>query len=194
MMTPAGTQPASAVFDNTGNQHDLPTWEEVVRDHGDKAYRLAFRLTGNQQDAEDITQDAFIRVFNNLADYKPGTFDGWMHRIVTNLFLDMVRRKAKIRFDSITDTEEQLHSPASTPENIYLSQRFNPQVQQALMVLAPDYRAAIVLCDIEGLTYEEVGKALGVKVGTVRSRIHRGRTALRKELLARGVTSTAVTC
>ena len=66
-------------------------------------YRLAFRLTGNAQDAEDLTQDAFIRVFKSLDRYKPGTFEGWMHRIVTNLFLDQVRRKARIRMDALPE-------------------------------------------------------------------------------------------
>ena len=71
-----------------------PSWEQVVRDHADRVYRLAYRLSGNPHDAEDLTQETFIRVFRSLASYKPGTFEGWLHRITTNLFLDMVRRRA----------------------------------------------------------------------------------------------------
>ena len=69
-----------------------PTWEEVVREHSARVYRLAYRLTGNQHDAEDLTQEVFVRVFRSLSSYTPGTFEGWLHRITTNLFLDQVRR------------------------------------------------------------------------------------------------------
>ncbi len=79
-----------------------PTWDEVVREHSSRVYRLAYRLSGNQQDAEDLTQETFVRVFRSLADYTPGTFEGWLHRITTNLFLDLVRRRQRIRFDSGT--------------------------------------------------------------------------------------------
>src|SRR5690606_41901129 len=76
-----------------------PTWEEVVRTHSARVYRLAYRLTGNQHDAEDLTQEVFIRVFRSLANYTPGTFEGRLHRITTNLPLDMARRRARIRLD-----------------------------------------------------------------------------------------------
>ena len=65
-----------------------PSWDDVVRDHGARVYRLAYRLTGNQHDAEDLTQEVFVRVFRSLSQYTPGTFEGWLHRITTNLFLD----------------------------------------------------------------------------------------------------------
>src|SRR5690606_17593187 len=70
-----------------------PTWEEIVRQHSARVYRLAYRLTGNQHDAEDLTQEVFVRVFRSLSTYSPGTFQGWLHRITTNLFLDQARRK-----------------------------------------------------------------------------------------------------
>ena len=74
-----------------------PTWDEVVRTHSARVYRLAYRLTGNVPDAEDLTQEVFVRVFRSLPSYTPGTFEGWLHRITTNLFLDMARRKQRIR-------------------------------------------------------------------------------------------------
>ncbi|HEY5049510.1 MAG TPA: sigma-70 family RNA polymerase sigma factor, partial [Acidothermaceae bacterium] len=80
-----------------------PSWDDVVRTHGARVYRLAYRLTGNAHDAEDLTQDVFVRVFRSLGSYTPGTFEGWLHRITTNLFLDMVRRRARIRFESLAD-------------------------------------------------------------------------------------------
>ena len=159
-----------------------PTWEDVVRDHSARVYRLAYRLSGNKHDAEDITQDVFVRVFRSLGSYTPGTFEGWLHRITTNLFLDMVRRRARIRFDALPDDAERLVGKERTPHEVYDDTHFDDDVQSALDALSPDFRAAVVLCDIEGLSYEEIGATLGVKLGTVRSRIHRGRSQLRDAL------------
>ncbi|MER5180375.1 RNA polymerase sigma factor SigE [Streptomyces sp. NPDC002896] len=160
-----------------------PTWEEIVSTHSGRVYRLAYRLTGNQHDAEDLTQEVFVRVFRSLSTYTPGTFEGWLHRITTNLFLDMVRRKQRIRFDALgDDAAERLPSREPTPQQAFHDTHFDADVQQALDTLAPEFRAAVVLCDIEGLSYEEIAATLGVKLGTVRSRIHRGRSQLRKAL------------
>src|ERR1700685_1566032 len=84
-----------------------PSWEEIVRTHSARVYRLAYRLTGNQHDAEDLTQEVFVRVFRSLSSYTPGTFEGWLHRITTNLFLDGARRKQRIRFEGLGDEMAQ---------------------------------------------------------------------------------------
>jgi RNA polymerase sigma-70 factor (ECF subfamily) len=162
-----------------------PTWDEVVREHSSRVFRLAYRLTGNQHDAEDLTQEVFVRVFRSLADYRPGTFEGWLHRITTNLFLDLVRRRHRIRFEGLPDDAERVPGKAATPAEIYDDAHLDDDVQRALDALLPEYRAAVVLCDIEGLTYEEIAAALDVKLGTVRSRIHRGRSQLRTALAHR---------
>jgi RNA polymerase sigma-70 factor (ECF subfamily) len=159
-----------------------PSWDDVVRDHADRVYRLAYRLTGNPHDAEDLTQETFIRVFRSLADYKPGTFEGWLHRITTNLFLDMVRRRARLRMEGLPDDSDRLPGGGPEPEQVFSDTHLDPVLQAALDELAPEFRAAVVLCDVEGLSYEEIGATLGVKLGTVRSRIHRGRAALRAAL------------
>ncbi|PZS33145.1 MAG: RNA polymerase sigma factor SigE [Pseudonocardiales bacterium] len=159
-----------------------PTWDEVVRLHSARVYRLAYRLTGNKHDAEDLTHDVFVRVFRSLADYTPGTFEGWLHRITTNLFLDRVRRAQRIRFDALPDDSERIPGRERTPEQLYEDTHLDDDVQAALDALPPDFRAAVVLCDIEGLSYEEIAATLGVKLGTVRSRIHRGRAQLRRAL------------
>jgi RNA polymerase sigma factor (sigma-70 family) len=160
-----------------------PTWEEIVEAHSARVYRLAYRLTGNQHDAEDLTQEVFVRVFRSLSTYTPGTFEGWLHRITTNLFLDMVRRRQRIRFDALgDDAAERLPSREPSPAQHFHDNHFDADVQQALDTLAPEFRAAVVLCDIEGLSYEEIAATLGVKLGTVRSRIHRGRSHLRSAL------------
>jgi len=160
-----------------------PTWDEVVREHSARVYRLAYRLTGNQHDAEDLTQEVFVRVFRSLSNYTPGTFEGWLHRITTNLFLDMVRRRQRIRFESLGDeAADRLEGREPTPAQAYDDRNLDSDVQSALAALPPDYRAAVVLCDIEGLSYEEIAATLDVKLGTVRSRIHRGRAQLRAAL------------
>ena len=74
---------------------DMPSWGDIVAQHADSVYRLAYRLSGNQHDAEDLTQETFMRVFRSIKNYQPGTFEGWLHRITTNLFLDMVRHVRK---------------------------------------------------------------------------------------------------
>src|SRR5689334_9180188 len=162
-----------------------PSWGGVVRLRSARVYRLAYRLTGNQHDAEDLTQEVFVRVFRSLASYTPGTFEGWLHRITTNLFLDMVRRKARIRFDALPDDAERLPSGDRGPAQVYDETHFDSDVQSALDALPPDFRAAVVLCDLEGLSYEEIAATLGIKIGTVRSRIHRGRSQLRAALAHR---------
>jgi RNA polymerase sigma-70 factor (ECF subfamily) len=171
-------EPAEALADWTP-----PSWDEVVRTHSARVYRLAYRLTGNPHDAEDLTQDVFVRVFRSLSSYTPGTFEGWLHRITTNLFLDQVRRKQRIRFDGLADdAAERLPGREPGPAQVYDERHFDDDVQRALDALPPDFRAAVVLCDIEGLSYEEIAATLGIKLGTVRSRIHRGRVQLRAAL------------
>ena len=162
-----------------------PSWEEVVRAHSARVFRLAYRLTGNRHDAEDLTQDVFVRVFRSLADYTPGTFEGWLHRITTNLFLDGVRRKQRIRFDALPEDTDRVAAPTPSPATEVDDRLFDPDVQRALDSLPPEFRAAVVLCDIEGLSYEEIAATLGIKLGTVRSRIHRGRAQLRAALADR---------
>lgn len=183
-----GPQPAgepltgTAAFDATGEQSAMPSWEELVREHADRVYRLAYRLSGDAQDAEDLTQETFIRVFRSLSNYQPGTFEGWLHRITTNLFLDMVRRRNRIRMEALPEDYDRVPASGPGPEQVYHDARLGLQLQAALDSLPPEFRAAVVLCDIEGLSYEEIGATLGVKLGTVRSRIHRGRQALRDYL------------
>jgi RNA polymerase sigma-70 factor (ECF subfamily) len=162
-----------------------PTWDEVVRTHSARVFRLAYRLTGNRHDAEDLTQDVFVRVFRSLDSYTPGTFEGWLHRITTNLFLDGVRRKQRIRFDALPDDPERVPGKMPSPATEIDERLFDPDVQRALDALAPEFRAAVVLCDIEGLSYEEIAATLNIKLGTVRSRIHRGRAQLRAALADR---------
>lgn len=184
-MTHHITSAATASGGHADEDWVAPSWDQIVREHSARVYRLAYRLSGNQQDAEDLTQETFIRVFRSLSSYTPGTFEGWMHRITTNLFLDLARRRQRIRFDNLSDEAERLPGTHADPVVTFEHNNINADVQAALADLPPDFRAAVVLCDIEGLAYEEIAAALGVKLGTVRSRIHRGRLQLREALAHR---------
>ena len=174
-------------MDSTPARPDpVPTWDEVVERHSDRVYRLAYRLTGDRHDAEDLTQEVFVRVFRSLDTYTPGTFEGWLHRITTNLFLDQARRRQRIRFDALSDERAgTLRSATPAPDTAVADRLFDDDVELALAALPPDFRAAVVLCDVEGLSYEEIADILGAKLGTVRSRIHRGRAMLRRALAHR---------
>lgn len=163
-----------------------PAWDDIVAEHSAAVYRLAYRLSGNRHDAEDITQDVFVRVFRSLHTYEPGNFAGWLHQITTNVFLDRARRGARIRFDGFTDgAENRLADIAPGPALEVHDAGFDPDVETALASLPDEFRVAVVLCDVEGLSYDEIAAVLGVKVGTVRSRIHRGRKRLRQALAHR---------
>ncbi len=165
-----------------------PTWQELVRDYSAQVYRLAYRLTGNAYDAEDLTQDVFVRVFKSIHTFQPGTLEGWLHRITTNLFLDQARRRQRIRMDSMSVAPDHVWGSATGPEDLHVDAELDADVAAALEALSPEQRVAVVLCDIEGLSYEEIASVLDVKIGTVRSRIARGRAALREALAHRAPT------
>ncbi len=161
----------------------VPTWEEVASQYGQKIYTMAYRLTGDPDDAKDLAQDVFVRVYRNLDKYRPGTFDGWLYRITKNLFLDKVRRKRRIRMEALPDEDwNQPVELAPGPDQRVELGLLRGDIEQALTTLPPTFRTAVVLCDIQDLSYEEIADATGWPLGTVRSRIHRGRRMLRAAL------------
>ncbi|WP_066583192.1 MULTISPECIES: RNA polymerase sigma factor SigE [Corynebacterium] len=163
-------------------ESEMPSWAELVAEHADDVYRLAYGLSGNRQDAEDLTQDTFMRVFRSLKSYRPGTFEGWLHRITTNLFLDMVRHRSTVRMESLPEDYERVAGDQPGPERAYEFNNLDPALRRALDDLSPEFRVAVVLCDGLDLSYEEIADTLGLKMGTVRSRIHRARAQLRAAL------------
>lgn len=163
-------------------------WPEVAHAHADRVYRLARRLTGNRQDAEDLTQEVLERVLRARGEV-PHSVEGWLHRVTTNLFLDQARRRRRLRFDVLSAARAERLSDDPGPEQGYAERTLDDDVEAALATLRPDLRAAVVLCDVEGLGYAEIADVLGVRVGTVRSRIHRGRARLRAALSHRAPTA-----
>lgn len=164
----------------------VPTWEEIARDHGRFLYNVAFRLTGNDDDARDLVQESLLRVRRGLATYEPGSLNGWLARIVTNVFLDDVRRKRRRPEQALPEHADLVVPPAVAADEAAAAAGLSDEIQAALDALPEDFRVAVVLCDVADRSYEEIAATLGVPVGTVRSRLHRGRRLLRETLTAAG--------
>jgi RNA polymerase sigma-70 factor (ECF subfamily) len=159
-----------------------PTWEDVARIYGRKIYNFAYRLTGNPDDAADLVQEVLLRVRKGLASYTPGSFEGWLWRITRNAFLDGVRKKQRRPESPLPDDDRNLRASSPSPDEVLASVRLSEDIQSALLKVPLDFRECVVLCDVVGLTYEEISEAVEAPVGTVRSRIHRGRKMLRELL------------
>ena len=145
-------------------------------------YSVAFRLAGNHDDAEDVVQEALLRVKRGLANYEPGSLTGWLARIVTNVFLDETRRRARRPQTALPDDPDRVIAGGAAADEELAARDLPDHLQDALRSLPDDFRAAVVLCDVVGLQYDEIADTLGVPVGTVRSRVHRGRARLREML------------
>ncbi|HSV74809.1 MAG TPA: sigma-70 family RNA polymerase sigma factor [Chthonomonadales bacterium] len=169
---------------------DREQFDQLVRRHHRQAYNIAYRLAGNHADAEDITQEAFVRAFRFLHRYNPQMpFENWMYRIISNVFIDEVRRRPKLRLQSLDQPLAngrddgfvllEVPDPAGDPETITLRDQIDAPLQHALNSLPPDFRQTVVLADVEGLSYEEIADAMRCSLGTVRSRLHRGRKMMR---------------
>jgi RNA polymerase sigma-70 factor (ECF subfamily) len=162
---------------------------DLLRQAGDKAYNFAYRLAGNEQDARDLVQEAFARALEHAGSYDPArAFDSWLLRILHNVFLDGVRRlahRSTVSLDAPAPAEETswediLPSKDLTAPDELIRRESIDLVQLALERLPAHYKAAILLCDVEGMSYDEIARIMDVPVGTVRSRIHQGRQLARK--------------
>jgi RNA polymerase sigma-70 factor (ECF subfamily) len=160
-------------------QDVVPTWEDVARRYGRKIYNYAYRLTGNPDDAADLVQEVLLRVRRGLDSYTPGSFEGWLWRITRNAFLDGVRRRQRRPTATLPDEDRSSLGSSPSPDEVLAGVRLSEDIQTALLKLPLEFRECVVLCDVVGLTYEEIATAVDAPVGTVRSRIHRGRKQLR---------------
>lgn len=164
-------------------------FSELIRSCGEKAYNFAYRLSGSEADARDLVGEAFAKAYENFERYDPARpFETWLFSILHNIFLDGVRRYAHgrtVSLDAPTPVEESgwdeiLPGDDERPGSALERQEADGMVQRALNSLPVHYRTALTLCDIEGLSYEETSRIMACPVGTVRSRIHQGRTLLKK--------------
>jgi RNA polymerase sigma-70 factor (ECF subfamily) len=164
---------------------DAAYFEELVRRHYQQAYLMAYRLSGSHSDADDLTQDAFVRAFESLHRYQRDLpFTNWLYRIMVNLHIDEVRRRRRTRTESVETLPAlvELADRESDPAELVLSRELDGRIQEALQALPVEFRVAVTLCDVEGYSYEEISEIMGCAIGTVRSRVHRGRHQLRQHL------------
>src|SRR5665213_915430 len=158
----------------------------AMEQHGKATYNFAFRLTRNEADARDLTQAAFLRVFEASRACQPGTsFLSWIYRIVTNLHRDELRRrKGRYQEEIPDDNEPQEYAGdrplAVSPIEDLVEGQLGERLQRALEALSPDQRQVVVLADIEEFSYQEIAEIAGCSIGTVRSRLHRARAQLRR--------------
>src|SRR5215469_8423040 len=160
--------------------------ERAIEQYGKATYSYALRLTHNEADARDLSQEAFIRVYRAWKSFEPGTsFLSWIFRIVTNLHRDELRRrKGRYQEEIPEDNEPQAFGTgrplAVTPIDEYVEGQLSEPVSKALEALTPDQRQIVVLADIEECSYQEIAEIVGCSIGTVRSRLHRARGQLKK--------------
>lgn len=174
----------NGTFDRSAN------FERLMKDSYRQAYSVSYRLTGDSADAEDLVQEAFVRAFRFFHRYDDKLpFSSWMYRIIANAHIDQIRRKRKIKTSSLDHSGSDGLQAFEVPDHTYvpgaemINGSFSETVQSGLNQMNSEFRLAVVLADIEGLSYEEVAEIMETSVGTVRSRIHRGRVQLRTYLL-----------
>ncbi len=167
---------------------DLAAFNALVEMHQDVVYGLCLRMLASSHAAEDMAQDVFLTAYRRIESYRGGVFRAWLLRIATNACIDELRRRQRRPQVSLDDRAGgtpafDLPDESESPEERVIRTELNAYLQTSLMALPPDQRAAVVLCDVQGLSYEEVSQALGISLGTVKSRLSRGRAHLRDILL-----------
>ena len=165
------------------SQERLCRFEEQISPHLRSAYNLARWLTRNHEDAEDVVQEAFLRAFSGLENLRSADAKAWLLTIVRNTSLTWMKRNRNAA--ATIDLEEQLEDPSEPspdPEEMLLISFDREQVRKALEQLPSEFREAIVLRELEGFSYKEIATTIGVPLGTVMSRLSRGREWLRRAL------------
>jgi RNA polymerase sigma-70 factor, ECF subfamily len=184
------------------NRQDHAEFEKLMGRTQKQAYNMAYRLTGNRDDAEDLTQEAYLRAYRSFATYNRSLpFESWFFRILSNLFIDLLRRRPKqkpLSLDQPVAEDEsddnlmfQIPDEGSNPERNLMDTVMDEKLQTALAALPEPFRVAVLLCDVEGKSYEEIADIMGSSIGTVRSRIHRGRSLLRQAMMPKAETKKA---
>ena len=166
-------------------------FDRLVERYHKQAYNIAYRMTGNHADAEDLAQEAFVRAFRFFGNYRRDwPFDNWLYKIMSNLFVDDLRRRPKAHLQSMYqpldlgsgDIYLEIPDAGSNPERMVMSHELDETIQRALNSLPTDFRMTVILADIEGLSYEEIADVLALPIGTVKSRLNRARLTLREKL------------
>lgn len=166
-------------------------FDEEIIPHMDALYNFALRLTTDPNDAEDLVQDTIVKAYRFFSSYEKGTnAKAWMFRILKNSFINNYRKTSKkpsqVDFDEVSSYYESIRAErteTSDLENLMFREMMDDDLSDALTRLPEDFRTVVLLCDVEGYTYEEIANMLDVPIGTIRSRLHRGRNLLKTELL-----------
>jgi RNA polymerase sigma-70 factor, ECF subfamily len=170
---------------------ELAMYETIVQRYARHIYGIAYRMTGNEADARDLSQEALLRVYRALRKVEAGTpLESWLYRIVNNLYIDLLRKRPRARVESLDaplptlrgEVLRELPDVAANPEVIFEREQFDATIQRALGKLSEELRLVVVLSDIEGFSYEEIAAILRVPLGTVKSRLHRARQILQTVL------------
>ncbi len=174
-------------------RNDKREFDDLVHRCHRQAYNVAYRLTGNHADADDLTQESFLRAYRFFDRYnRDMPFENWLYRIMSRVFIDELRKRPKFKTQSFDapysagpgENDIQLELPDSTcdPSEIMMTNSLDECLQNALNELPNEFRIAVILADIEGLSYEEIAETMNCSLGTVRSRLHRGRKLLRQKV------------
>lgn len=172
---------------------DLHAFEELVCRYERKIYTLAYRMTGNYHDANDLAQEAFLRAFQSIKGFRgDASFSTWLCRIATNVCRDELRKRYRVSLESLEqevsfgdwEMKKQIPADVPGPAEIYEQQELQHELQDLINTLAPEFRMALILRDIQGLSYEEIAEQLECSLGTVKSRISRARNYLKEKILS----------
>lgn len=175
-----------------GQRGDVEAFNQLVRLYEGRVYNLCYRMLGDPDSAADAAQDSFLSAFRNVHSFRGGSFRSWMLRIATNTCYDVLRvrkRRPSTSLDAAFDTDDEsrpieLADRGEAPDEFALRHELGVAIQQGLATLPEDQRAVVILCDIQGMSYEEIAHITSANLGTVKSRLSRGRARLRNFLKA----------
>jgi RNA polymerase sigma-70 factor (ECF subfamily) len=163
---------------------DRESFGALVERHERRVYNLAFRMLGNTEDARDTSQDVFLTCLRKLSGFRgASSFTTWLHRITVNACYDALRKRGREYL--VGDDEAGYSEPPSPPSDLAEDAALSVDIQRALLRVPHEFRVVLVMHDVQGVPYEEIAAALGAPVGTVKSRLHRGRVALARALRPR---------
>lgn len=174
------------------SEDEVELFARLLAAHQDKLYRVAYRMAGHHEDAQDLLQDALLEAYRSFKKFQRGSyFDKWLYRIMTNTFIDRQRHKKRVgpteSLDAPTLGESEgagreIPDWADEPSRRVLEDKFDEPVQKALDALPPEFRMVLILSDVEEFSYEEISEMMDTPIGTVRSRLHRARAMMRQKL------------
>jgi RNA polymerase sigma-70 factor, ECF subfamily len=190
--SPSDQAEPTAAAERAAEARDRVHFEEEALEHADQLYRIALRLSGSQQTAEELVQETYLRAFRGWRGYRPGSnLAAWLATILRNVFLDEARKQSRRPAqESFEDTSEyylynHLSEAGAEPQEAVLNRLSGGAIAESLGDIPPVFREVVVLVDIGDFSYQDAADILGIPIGTVMSRLHRGRRALKQALASR---------